>query len=173
MDDITLTDLLKRPHWNRKVVTELLGEPDNLVLGPNGQVKRKGYDIARIQEAEQSGPFRVIVETDRREQELIAEQAINIRESLINAIRMDIESLSVPTEGALVDVFNYCRSQMYAYDNMCRIVDMDPYLSLISPEDVSPTLALYQHIAEMRPELAFEAGRCYERFKYEFPSQRD
>ena len=68
--------------------------------------------------------------------------------------------MSFPENGSLDSIYEYCRGKMTLSDDASRDVDQ---LWLHGPTNWGAEAALYQAIAEKRPDLAFECGfRCCE-----------
>ncbi len=56
-EKLTLTGLLARKYWNKRLVRKLLGDPDELVLRPDGSAARKYYFVNRVVIAEVTTHF--------------------------------------------------------------------------------------------------------------------
>lgn len=169
MDTISHSSLLQRPTWNRTLVNKLLGEPDEVLTRTDGQISARRYSISRIEDAERSPEFKQRARDDAARKELIQERAYEIRESLKQAIAMDVKSLKVPDTGDIEEVFDACRAQMQNYDNMLQVADMETFYAVYSPHShkgmIYPDMALLMEIGQHRIDLRFEAGRLYERHR--------
>ncbi|WP_444897372.1 hypothetical protein [Microbulbifer sp. SSSA005] len=166
MKMISLTEVLSRPTWNRRLINELLDDPDEIKYRSNGAVHQKSFSFDRVVEAEKKGKFKAKEEADLKHQQEIKERADEIKDSLLSAIAIDINALEVPKTGEIDEVFKACRKQMRSFDSMMRVVDMEAYRRVYSPHSdkgfITPDMELYRLISEQRKDLAFKAGRRFQ-----------
>jgi hypothetical protein len=163
---INLTGLLQRPYWNRKLVNQLLGEPDETRTRGNGTVVEKRYALQRVLDAESAGIFQTKKQTDDAKQNRMVERAEEIKTGLEKAIELDLKGMGIPESGSLQETIEICLAQMVTYNDICKVADLEAFRHVYSPGSdqgmITPDLALLLRIAEERPELAFEAGRRYQ-----------
>lgn len=162
-DMLSKTEVLQRPHWNKSLLKQLLGEPDNTRLRPNGTVHRYEYLRSRVESAEQSNAFAEKKEFDEIIRSDAQRRKAELREGLEYAAESDLQRLVVPKEGNFLEVYEYCQRQMKTYRAVLAGVAMveERYVYGYHGEYASPDQEICRRIAISRPDLAFEAGIKY------------
>lgn len=160
---LTKTEVLQRPHWNKTLLKQLLGEPDNTRLRPNGTVHRYEYSLSRIESAELAGAFIEKMKWDEMMESHHQQRKEELREGMEYAVQSDLQRLVIPKEGDFFEVYEYCKRQMKTYRAVMAGVSMDEehYTYGYRGEYASPNQEICRRIAIARPDLSFEAGIKY------------
>ena len=167
-ETISISEILNRRHWNRKLVEELLGEPDVRLTHPGGKVYSSRYSLCRFNEAEQHPKI-----VDRKEKHIHSENSKTKRseevlESIRFAIQQDIKRLKINYDLCFEHLVENLKTQMHLYNGIIHNVDekyLGSFYQLASSRqgldlNIEKQIALF--IRENHSLYAFEAGRYYE-----------